>query len=66
MFFATYKASIKTLLRSLLVWLAFALAVGVVIYNTMRISHGYVEMLPGGGVSGMIWDTDPRYVLGYE
>lgn len=66
MFFATYKASIKTLLRSLLVWLAFALAVGVVIYNTMRISHGYVEMLPGGGVSGMIWDTDPRYVLGYD
>ena len=65
-FTATYRASIKTLLRAPLLWLLLLFALAMVIFKLSQVHHGYLQQLEDGTFGEMIYDNDPRYVLSYE
>lgn len=63
MFIATFKNTLKTLLRSPSFWMVLAIGLAYSIYNEVMACHyGYVNM----ETYEMIWDTDPRYVLSFQ
>lgn len=61
MFSKTYKAAIKTITRSPLIWAAVALLLGVAIFSSMRGYYSKTDM----STYESILDTDPRFTLDY-
>ena len=64
MFFATYKTSIKTLLRSPVFWVSAVLAFAAIMYRAIGVNRYYV-VVENNKIVDTIYDTDPRYVLEY-
>ena len=64
MFFATYKTSIKTLLRSPVFWVSAVLAFASIMYGAIGVNRSYV-VVEDNKIIETIFDTDPRYELTY-
>ncbi len=62
MFHATYKNTIKNMLRSPTFWMMFAFLVGLCVYNAFRGSYKAVLMETGETIT----DLDPRWTYGYD
>ena len=60
MFFATYKATLKTLLRAALLWMVAALVLGVVIECGLRIGHSRT-LVENGKIVGHVMDNEPEF-----
>lgn len=60
MFFATYKTTIKTLLRAALFWMAAVLVLGVVIECATRVNYSRT-LVEDHKIVGHVMDTDPEY-----
>ncbi len=62
MFRATYKNTIKNMLRSPTFWLMFVFLIGLCVYNAFRGSYSTYLMETGETIG----DLDPRWVYGYD
>ncbi len=63
MFFATYKSTCKTLVRSKTFWLSLFVVIVYCVYDVVFVNHyGYFDMVE----HEMIYDTDPRFILEYS
>ena len=62
MFRATYKNTIKNMLRSPTFWLMFVFLLGLGVYNAFKSS--YATVIPE--TMEQISDLDPRWVFGYD
>ena len=62
MFFATYKTTLKTLVRSFLLWLVVGVALFIVMSNAMSVNVSYTEVENGLPVKQVL-DTDPEFIL---
>ncbi len=62
MFHATYKNTIKNMLRSPTFWMMFAFLVGLCVYNAFRGSYEAVLVETGETIT----DLDPRWVYGFD
>lgn len=60
MFFATYKATLKTLLRAALFWMAVLLVLGIVIECGIRVNYGRA-LVENNKIVGHLVDTDPEF-----
>ncbi len=60
MFFATYKATLKTLLRAALLWMVAALVLGVVIERGLSIGNS-TTLVENGKIVGYVMDNEPEY-----
>ena len=65
MFFATYKTTLKTLLRSVLLWIAFVLTIVVVMNACLRTNVWYA-VVENDVIVKNVLDTDPEFVLPYD
>ncbi len=65
MFFATYKTTMKTLLRSLLLWIVIVIAFGAVMSSAASVNSSYTIVENGLPVK-VVYDTDPEYILKRE
>ena len=61
MFSKTYKATLKTIIRSPLTWISVTFLVGVTIYYEFFLHIYKVDL----NTMEKIWDTDPRFVISY-
>ena len=62
MFLSTYKATLKTLTRSLLLWIVIVIAFGAVMSSATSVNSSYTIVENGLPVK-VVYDTDPEYVL---
>ena len=62
MFSKTYKTTMKTILRSPLVWLSVAVMFGNGVFFTLKSQFSMRDL----STYEQIWDTDSRFVLGYD
>lgn len=62
MFFATYKTTMKTLVRSFLLWIVIGVALFIVMSNAMSVNVSYTKVENGLPVKQVL-DTDPEFVL---
>ena len=62
MFLATYKTTLKTLVRSFLLWLVIGVALFIVMSNAMSVNVSYTEVENGLPVKQVL-DTDPEFIL---
>jgi len=62
MCFKTFRATVKTIIRSPLIWAAMALLFGVGVYFSLIINTGQIDIK----TYEMVWDTDPRFVFSYK
>ena len=58
----TYCSTIKTIIRSPLIWGSIALLLGNALYSSLAVSRGVVDLK----TYELILDTDPRYTIDYE
>lgn len=65
MFFATYKNTFKTLLRSAIIWLCVVLVLFLVFERAVKVNYGYT-IVEDGKILGQVVDTDPEFELSYE
>ena len=66
MFFLTYRTTIKTLVRSFLVWTALALLVVVTMNLAISVNYSTAVVDNNYQVVDIIYDTDPRYELTFD
>ncbi len=63
MFIKTYKSTMKTIVRSPLIWSTIVLMIGVATYSILaKPLHGYFDLKIGE----LVYDTDPRFEVTYE
>lgn len=65
MFFATYKATIKNLIRAALLWILLLLVLAVVVSRVSSVSYSH-SIVEGDKIVNILYDTDPEFQFDYH
>jgi len=65
MFWQTYKTTIKNLFRSVTFWLLLMVFSGIVISESLGVSHGISLFDENGKFVEFVYDNDPKFILSY-
>lgn len=65
MFWATFKTTLKTIVRSAIFWITIILLLFIVFNRAIGVNHSY-SVVENNKIVGQILDTDPEYEMNYK